>query len=366
MSKIRSLLRENIRKVYPYQPGKPIQEVKRELGLRNVIKLASNENPLGASPRAIKAIQKALPELNRYPESSCFYLKRHLAEKFGLKEDNFIIGNGSDEIIVLVLRALINPGDGVVIAHPTFLIYDIQAKACGAKIIKVPLRDFRYDLKRMREKINPQVKVVFVANPDNPTGTYVTDKEVEEFMKDIPEEVVIFFDEAYYEFARELGDYPNSLKFLGKKNIIITRSFSKAYGLAGLRVGYGIGSPELISYLERIREPFNVNSLAQIGALAALDDKEFLEETLRITRMGKEYLYSEFEKMSLSFIPSATNFILVNIGRKSEYVFKGLLKKGIIVRDMKAWGLDNFIRVTVGTKEENQRFIKELRKILRS
>ncbi|MCM8784285.1 MAG: histidinol-phosphate transaminase [Candidatus Omnitrophica bacterium] len=361
---IKSLLRKNIDKVQPYHPGKPIQEVKRELGLNDVIKLASNENPLGVSPKAIEAILEALPDVNRYPESSCFYLKRRLAQKFGLKEENFIIGNGSDEIIVLVLRALINPGDTVVIAHPTFLIYDIQSNACGAKIIEVPLKSFRYDLKKMKEKISDKVKIVFIANPDNPTGTYVTEKEIEEFMKDIPEKTLVFFDEAYYEFAQAFKGYPDTLRFLDRKNIIITRSFSKAYGLAGLRVGYGIGSPDLISYLERIREPFNVNSLAQAGALAALDDRSFLEKTLEITRKGKEYLYSEFKKMGLSFIPSATNFVLVDVIKNSEYIFKELLKKGVIVRNMETWGLNNFIRVTIGTKKENERFIKELRKIL--
>jgi len=364
MPKIKSIFRKSIEKIKPYKPGKPIEEVKRELGLRKVIKLASNENPLGPSPKAIKAILKSISDLNRYPDSNCFYLKQKLAKRFGLKEGNFIIGNGSDELIVLVLRALIEPGDEVLIAYPTFLIYEIQAHACGAKVIRVPLKSFRYDLERMREKVNPRVKIVFIANPDNPTGTYVTKDEVNKFMEGIPEETVVFFDEAYYEFAKDFPDYPDTLQFLGKKNIIITRSFSKAYGLAGLRIGYGIGSPYLIDHLERIREPFNVNILAQVGALHALEDKDFLEKTMEINRKGKEYLYSEFRKLGLSFVPSATNFILVDIKRDSREVFQALLRRGVIVRDMKDWGLNNFIRVTIGTKEENERFIKELRRLI--
>ncbi|MCM8765561.1 MAG: histidinol-phosphate transaminase [Candidatus Omnitrophica bacterium] len=365
MSEIKLLLRKNIEKVKPYQPGKPISEVKRELGLQRVIKLASNENPLGPSPKAVRAILKSVSELHRYPESNCFYLKRKLAERFNLKEDNFIIGNGSDEIIVLVLRALIDPGDKVMIAEPTFLIYEIQANACGARVIKIPLRNFRYDLKRMKENLTPEVKVVFIANPDNPTGTYVTEEEVKEFMENIPEKTFVFFDEAYYEFASTLPDYPRSLQFLNKRNIIITRSFSKAYGLAGLRVGYGMGRADLIAYLERIREPFNVNSLAQAGALSALEDASFLKKTLETTQEGKAYLYKEFEKLGLTYLPSATNFVLVDIGRDSERIFQQLLREGVIVRGLKPWGLDNFIRVTIGRREENEKFIKALKKVLR-
>lgn len=361
---IKPLLRKNIESVKPYKPGKPIEEVRRELGLQRAIKLASNENPLGPSPRALRAILKSVYDLNRYPDANCYYLKQKLSKRFGLKKENFIIGNGSDEIIVLVLRALINPGDEVIVAYPTFLIYEIQAIASGAKIIRVPLNSFRYDLKKMREKINPHTKLLFIANPDNPTGTYVTKKEVDEFMKDISKNVLVFFDEAYYEFAEGFSDYPHTLKYLDKKNVIITRSFSKAYGLAGLRIGYGIGSSELIGYLERIREPFNVNMLAQVGALSALDDRKFLEKTLRITAEEKEYLYSEFKKLGISYIPSATNFILINVEKESEKIFKTLLKKGIIVRSMKDWGLNNFIRVTIGKREENELFIKEFKKLL--
>jgi len=361
---IRHSVRKHIWQVKPYKPGKPIEEVQRELGLKDIIKLASNENPLGPSPKALEAIKAYLPKINRYPESNCFYLKRALAKHFNLTPANFIIGNGSDEIIVLALRTFINPGDEVIVATPTFLIYEIQSQACGARIVSVPLKDFRYDLRKMKKAITRRTKIVFIANPDNPAGTYVNEDKVKEFMNGIPKKTLVFFDEAYFEFAKNSRDYPNTLKFLRNRNVIITRSFSKAYGLAGIRVGYGISSPEIINYLERIREPFNVNTLAQVAATVALKDKSFLRRTIKITEEGKKILYRQFDKLGLRYIPSATNFILVDVDRDGVKVFRSLLKEGIIVREMKPWGLDNFIRVTVGTAKENKRFIKALKKAI--
>jgi histidinol-phosphate aminotransferase len=358
-------IRRNILNIKPYQPGKPIEELERELGLKNIIKLASNENPLGPSPKAVEAISSSVGKINRYPESGCFYLRHALAKNFWLKPENFIIGNGSDEIIVLALRAFINPGDEVIVASPTFLIYEIQARACGAGIVTVPLKNFRYDLSKMKNAITPKTKIVFIANPDNPTGTYVTQAEVSEFMNNVSKKTLVFFDEAYFEFAKNFSDFPQTLKFFKNGNVIITRSFSKAYGLAGLRVGYGISSPGIVNCLERVREPFNVNSLAQVAACAALKDNFFLQRTIKITEEGKKFLYWQFDKLGLRYIPSATNFILVDVRREGTGVFKSLLKEGVIVRDMKAWKLNNFIRVTVGTKKENERFIKALDKILR-
>ena len=360
---IRHSIRKHLWLVKPYKPGKPIEEVQRELGLKDIIKLASNENPLGPSPKALSAIKENLIRLNRYPDSNSFYLKAALAKRFNLTPSNFIIGNGSDEIIVLALRAFINPNDEVVVATPTFLIYEIQSNACGAKIITVPLKDFRYDLKKMKKAITSRTKIVFIANPDNPTGTYVTEKEVLEFMDGMPKKTLVFFDEAYFEFADDLKDFPHTLKFLKNNNVIIARSFSKVYGLAGLRVGYGIASAELIGYLERVREPFNINSLAQVAATAALKDKSFLERTLKTTEEGKKYLYRELNKLGLLYLTSATNFVLVDVG-DGERIFGLLLKEGVIVRDMKAWKLPGFIRVNVGTDSENRRFIKALKKVI--
>ncbi|OGW85151.1 MAG: histidinol-phosphate transaminase [Omnitrophica bacterium RIFCSPLOWO2_01_FULL_45_10] len=360
------IVRSNILKVKPYVPGKPIEEVQRELGLKNVIKLASNENCLGPSPNAIAAVRKSLNNINRYPDASSFYLKRKLAKKLGVKESNLIIGNGSDEIITLAVKTFVDEGDEVVIASPTFLIYEIASQVQNAKITIVPLaKGLRYDLKAMGAAITPKTKMVFIANPDNPTSTYVTRKEIEEFLEGISRDVIVFLDEAYFEFAfRAFKDYPNGLDYIfARPNIVVSRSFSKAYGLAGLRIGYGVSNDEFIDYMERAREPFNVNLLAQIGAAAALDDDDFLKKTLSHVEKEKIYLYSELDKMKLEYVNSATNFILVNIKEDCVRVFKALLNEGVIVRDMKAWRLDSYIRVTIGTREENGKFVVALKKV---
>lgn len=360
--KMGGLVRENILKIKPYQPGKPIEELQREMGLKEVIKLASNENALGPSPLAVKAAKAALPGVNRYPDANCYYLKRRLARKLRVKPEQLIISNGSDEIIVLATRAFLGGGDEVIISEPSFLIYRIAVAASGVKIVSCPLRDFRYDLKAMKDKITARTKLIFIANPDNPSGTYVTEKEVASFFRGLPAGIIVFFDEAYFEFVEE-GDFPDTLRYLGKRDVIITRTFSKAYGLSGLRVGYGMSSPEIIGYLNRVREPFNVNLLAQAAALAALKDREHLKKTKRLVREGKKYLYREFARMGLTYVKSAANFILVDVGCPGEKLYRRLLKSGIIVRAMGAWGLDNFIRVTVGRMEENRRFIRELERI---
>lgn len=356
------LVRKNIPGITPYQPGKPIEELQRELGLREVIKLASNENPLGPSPKAIDAIKGALSDLNRYPDNNCFYLKEKLAKKLGIEVSNLIIGNGSDEIVVIALRTFVDETDEVVIAKPTFLIYELQAKVSGANISLVPLRDFRYDLPAMKRAITDKTKLIFIANPDNPTGSYVTQEEVRDFFDGLPEDIIVFFDEAYFELA-DFQDYPKTLEYLNKRNVIITRTFSKAYGLSGLRVGYGISNPELIGYLNRVREPFNVNSLAQAGALAALDDDQHLEGTKAIIREGKRFLYSVFDELGIFYVKSAANFILAKFD-DAKGISSRLQEKGIIVRYMKAWQLDNFIRVTIGTMEENEKFAKLLKEVL--
>lgn len=357
------LPRKSILNIKPYKPGKPITEVKRELGLRDVIKMASNENPLGPSPKALAAIKRYLPDLNRYPESGCFYLRQALSKRLKVKPEQLIVGNGSDELIVLALRAFVDEGDEVVIATPTFLIYEIVSKIQGAKIKKVPTRYFKYNLKAMKYAVTKNTKMLFIANPDNPNGTYVTKYELEEFLKDLPESMIVFIDEAYFDFVAE-KDYPNGLNYITKNNIIVTRSFSKSYGLAGLRIGYGISRPEIIRCMDSVREPFNVNSMAQIAAIAALKDRAFLSKTKKVTEKGRRFLYGEFKEMGLRYIPSVTNFVLFEVGKDATEVYKRLLKKGVIVRSMKAWDMDTFIRVTVGKEKENKRFIKELKKII--
>ncbi|MEA3328523.1 MAG: histidinol-phosphate transaminase, partial [Candidatus Omnitrophota bacterium] len=360
----RKLVGKNILRIKPYKPGKPIEELKRELKLKQVIKLASNENALSPSLKVTSAIKNSLSSLNRYPDDTCYYLKKKLAGRLGFSPSNLIIGNGSDEIIALTLRAFLNPAEEVVIARPTFLIYEIVAKIAGAKIKYVPLKDLKYDLKSMAEAVTKKTKIIFVANPDNPTGTYLTGDEVRLFLAKVPKEVIVYFDEAYFEFA-DVPDFPDTLKLINKRNIITTRTFSKIYSLAGLRIGYGLANKQIIGYLNRVREPFNVNSIAQVAALAALDEKDCLRQTLKMVKEGKKYIYNELEKIGLKYVPSATNFVLIDLGKNSRIVFNRLLKRGIIVRDMRAWKLDNFIRVTIGTMSENKKFIKAFKEVSR-
>ncbi|MDP2912783.1 MAG: histidinol-phosphate transaminase [Candidatus Omnitrophota bacterium] len=361
-SDMKNLVRQNILNVKNYVPGKPIEEVRRELGLDEVIKLASNENCLGPSPKAIRAIRRSLKDVNRYPDSSFFYLRKKIAGSLGIKEKEVVFGNGSDEIICLAVRAFVEDGDEVIIAKPTFLIYEIVSQIQNASVRFVPLdRDLRHDLKAMKEAVTNSTKMVFIANPDNPTGTYVTKSELDEFFKGLRDDLIVFIDEAYFEFANYgFKDYPNGMDYLRRPGVIVARSFSKAYGLAGLRIGYGISSPEVIQYMDMVREPFNVNSLAQAAALAALEDKVFLKKTLAHVEKEKKFLYSAFQNMGLDCIKSATNFIVVDVKRDCKEVFNVLLKDGVIVRDMKAWGLDTFIRVTVGTRAEDRKFLAAL------
>ncbi len=364
---MKKLVRENILNVRNYVPGKPIEEVQREEGLKEVVKLASNENCFGPSPKALEAIKKNLKNINRYPDSSSFYLRRKMAKTLGVPEEGLIFGNGSDEIIGMAVRTFVNEGEEVVIAKPTFLIYEIVSQIQNARIKFVPLtKEFKHDLKTMKKAVTARTKMVFIANPDNPTGTYVSKNELNSFLRGLPEGAILFLDEAYFEFANNaLRDYPNGIDYLDRRPaLIVARSFSKAYGLAGIRVGYGVSNPEIISYMERTREPFNVNLLAQAAAEAALDDRAFLKKTLAHVEREKRFLYSEFCKMDLRYVESATNFVMVNVEDDCKKVFARLLKKGVIVRDMKAWGFNTFIRVTVGTREENRKFVKALKEII--
>jgi histidinol-phosphate aminotransferase len=348
-----------------YTPGKPIEEVRRELTLSSVLKLASNENALGPSPKAVAAIRRAVGSLHRYPESACPILRAKLAKRLRVPPESLIFGNGSDELIVLALRAFVDPGDAVVVASPTFLIYELQARACGARVSVVPLKDFRYDLPAMQAAVSPHTKLVFIANPDNPTGSYVTRRELDAFLRGLPPETLVFVDEAYAEFV-EAADYPQTLGLTAERPLIVTRTFSKAYGLAGIRVGYGVARPSLIAAMNAVREPFNVNSLAQAAAAAALEDAAFLEKTRAMVREGRAYLENAFEALRLRYVPSAANFILVRLGPRAGEVVRALLAQGVIVREMSAWKLAGCLRVTIGTKAENRAFIQALKKCLAS
>lgn len=357
------LVRNNILAVTPYVSGKPIEETRRELGLREVVKLASNENALGPSPKAVEAIKKALPGLNRYPDSQGFYLKKKLAKALRLGADNFVLGNGSDELIDIVIRTFVEDDENVVTADLTFLEYEIVSSVNARKVVRVPLRYFKYDLEALRKKIDRKTKIVFIANPNNPTGTYVTRCELEEFLAGLPANVIVVLDEAYDSFI-DTDDFPFGINYIKKANVLVFKTFSKAYGLAGIRLGYAVGRPELISFMERVRQPFNVNSLAQAAACAALDDRKFLEKTRAEVLRGKEYLYAALRGLGIACVQSAANFLLVDTGRDGVGVFRELLKFGVIVRDMKQYGLKNFVRVTIGTRKENEKFITALKKVL--
>jgi len=361
-----SLARKNISGIKPYVAGKPIEETKRQLGLREVIKLASNENPLGASPLALQAIKKNITGINRYPDSNSFYLKRKLSRCFNLEPANFLLGNGSDELIDIIIKAFVEEDENIITAETTFLEYSIIGQALGRRVVTVPLRYFKYDLGSIKKKIDRQTKLIFIANPNNPTGTYVTKYEVEDFMQALPEGVILVMDEAYDTFI-DVDDFPASLKYVNAnnaKNVIVLKTLSKAYGLAGLRLGFAIAAAPLVSCMEKVRQPFNVNILAQAAALAALEDKKFLLKTKKLIAQGKSYLYDALTESGIAYVPSVANFILIDVGRDCTEVFREMLKYGVIVRDMKQYGLKNFIRVTIGTRKENERFIKVLKKVL--
>jgi len=361
---MKDLVRKNILSVSPYVAGKPIDETKRELRLKEVIKLASNENPIGPSPKAVEAIRKVLSDLNRYPDSQSFYLKRKLAKTLNVNPESLVLGNGSDELIDIIIKTFVEDDENIVTADTTFLEYGIIATVNNRKITRVPLRYFKYDLESIRKRIDKKTKLIFIANPNNPTGTYVTRYELNEFIRELPDNILLVLDEAYDLFI-DVNDFPGDKEMLKNKNIIILKTFSKAYGLAGLRLGYAIANPELASFMERTRQPFNVNLLAQAGALAALDDRKFLSKAKEVVLEGKRYFYDNFKKMGISYVPSVANFVLIDVEQDGFEFFKKMLKFGVIVRDMKQYGLKNFIRVTIGTKNENERFIRVLSKILK-
>lgn len=364
MSDIKDLGRSAIFTLKPYVPGKPIEEVEREFGITGVVKLASNENPLGPAPAALDALQNAIKRVNTYPDSNCYYLKKELSSYVDLPEDYFVIGNGTDEILKMIGETFLNPGDEVLFAWPSFSEYDFITRLMGAKPVTVPLRDFTHDLGEMARQIGERTKIVFICNPNNPTGTIVSDKEVRQFLDKIPPDVLVVFDEAYYEYVTD-PDYASTVELIKEgKRVVVLRTFSKLYGLAGLRVGYGMAAPEIIELINRVREPFNVNLLAQEAAAAALRDRDFLQKSRDVVQKGKEYLYKSFAKLNLDYIPSEANFIFIDIQRDSRQVFTSLLKTGVIIRTGDIFGYPNWIRVTVGTSEQNKRLITNLEKIL--
>jgi len=348
-------------KITPYQPGKPIEEVKREYKLKQVIKLASNENPFPPSEKVLSAMEASLKDINRYPDGDCFYLKKKLARSLGVDTKELVLGNGSDEILDIIAKAFLNPRENEIITSDvTFLEYKITGQISGVRVKEIPLRNFRYDLKAIKGAITKKTKAIFIANPNNPTGTYIKKAEFEDFLVSIPENIIVVYDEAYQEFVNE-KDFPRGLKYYKEKNFITLKTFSKIYGLAGLRLGYAVTNEEFAEAMNRVRQPFNVNSIAQTAALAVLDDKEFIKRTRETVWSGKKFLERELDRLNIEYVPSVTNFILVNVKKD---IFQPMLKLGVIVRPMDMYGLGSTIRVTVGTREENEKFISVLKRVL--
>jgi histidinol-phosphate aminotransferase len=361
-----SLIVPHLTQLTPYQAGKPLEELERELGLTDAIKLASNENPLGPSPLALAAIRDTLENLHRYPDSHAYYLKDDLARHLGLKPQQLILGNGSDEVLDLLVRALVPPGGEVLSTAHTFLMYGLITRAVGGIFRAVPLKEKRVDLKAVAQAVTSQTRMIILCNPNNPTGTAFRRPEWKDFLAAVPPTTTVVLDEAYIDFADD-PQVPSCLEYLAEERPLVgLRTFSKAYGLAGLRIGYGFGPSELMDYLNRLRMPFNVNRLAQVAARAALLDADFLAKTRELVLEGKDLLYRELGRLGLPFVPSQTNFVLIRVPRSGKEVFEAMLREGVIIRAMDAYGFPDYIRVNVGLPAENQRFIEALQKVLGS
>jgi len=361
--KIENLTRKGILKIESYVPGKSIEEVQKEFGAKKWVKLASNENLLGPSPKAIAAIRNELHNVHLYPEGPCTVLRKTLAEKLAISEKKVVISNGADNLILMIANAFVNEGDEVMMADPTFSVYTNVTQMMGGKPIKVKLKDFTHDLESMWKRVSRKTKLVFICNPNNPTGTIVSQEAFNRFLSKLPKRVVVVLDEAYGDFAED-AFYPNGLDYIKeRKQIIVLRTFSKVYGLAGLRIGYALGREDLVDCLYQVRDPFPVHRLAQVAAVAALNDEDHAIRSIQLVYEGKRYLCKELDGMGLSYVPSQANFIFIDFEKDSEKVFQDFLKKGIIIRPGKVWGYPTFVRVTIGRMEDNRRFIRALKKI---
>ncbi len=348
----------------PYSTGKPIEELEREYGIDNSIKLASNENPLGPSPMALEALKGAVEKINRYPDGGGHDLLEKLSDKLFVEPSNIILGNGSDEIIGMLTRALLCQGDEVIIPKPSFLMYEIMVRSAGAVPIFVPLKSLGIDLNAIQRSITPKTRIIFICNPNNPTGTIILNNDFKAFMENIPDNILVVVDEAYMEFVKDQR-YANSIEQIKMgKPVVTLRTFSKAYGLAGLRIGYGVMSTEISELLNRIRQPFNANLLAQIAAQAALDDRDFLKKTTRLVHDGLKYLHGALTGMGIKYFPTQANFFLINVEKNGDEVFESLLQLGVITRSMSSYGYPRYIRINVGTEKENRRFINALSRVL--
>jgi len=364
LTDIWQLVRPSIKQIKPYSPGKSSQEVKEELGIEEVTKLASNENPLGPSPQAIAAMQQAAADVYIYPDPLCRDLTEALAAHWDVDPEGIVVGRGSDEIIHMLGLAFLNPGEEVIYSSPPFALYPFTTIIMDAKSVQIPHKDFVHDLPAMAAAITNRTKMIFISNPYNPTGTIVTADEIKEFMAQVPDDVVVMFDEAYYEYVDD-ADYGDGLPFVEEgRNAIVLRTFSKTYGLAGLRIGYGIAPPELAAALKQVREPFNVAGIAQAAALASLQDPEQVQRSFQLVQEGKEYLYNEFDNMGLGYVPTQANFVFVDVGIDSQECFDALMRCGVTVRTGDIFGFPTYIRVTIGTAEQNRHFVNALCEVL--
>ena len=354
-----------IKKLENYTPGKPIDEVKRELGITEITKLASNENPLGASPLAIRAMIDSMKNIHRYPDSSGYELRKKLANKFNIKQNNVVLGAGSEGIMSTIMRTFLLNDDELISAKNSFIGFRVLANASGRKVMWVPMKKYRYDLEKMVEQITEYTKIIYIANPDNPMGTYVTEKEFDEFYSYVPDRVLIILDEAYFEFAHDKLDYPDSMKYR-YDNVITLRSFSKAYGLGGVRIGYGFAHSDLISNLLKVKVPFEPSTLGQIAGLAAISDTDFLKKTIKLNKNGMNFLSNQLDTLGVKHIKSAANFITTVWDSESmaKELTITLLNMGVIVRHLDTFGWPNCIRISIGLEKENEQFISSLGEIL--
>jgi len=348
----------------PYIPGKPVEELERELGVRNAIKIASNENPLGPSPLALKAMEESLRETHRYPDGDAFYLKNKVADTLELKPETLIFGNGSNDVLDIAARTYMRAGDEAVMGEYAFIVYPLATQAVGAKAVISPMPDYTHDLRDMYSRITIKTKIVFIANPNNPTGTMVKRDELEWFLDKVPDDILVVIDEAYFEYVDD-PEYPNTLEFHSMgKSILTVRTFSKIYGLAGIRLGYGVANVKIISEMHRVRQPFNVSSIAQKAGIAALGDTGHVRRSKELNREGLEYLREELGKLGIKFAPTSTNFILIDLDRDPMPTYNALLREGVIVRPVAGYGLRTHLRVTAGLPDENVKFINALSRVL--
>ncbi len=353
--------------IQPYQPGRPIEEIQRLYGIHDVIKLASNENPLGASPKAVEAMNRALKQINRYPDGDCYALRQALAQHHHLPMEQIRVSNGADGLIRETCMAYLDENCDVIVSRSSFPIYDKYVLAMRARLIKTPLKNFGLDLFAMSNSINNRTRIIFVCNPNNPTGTIIHRNELDAFLTDVPQHILVVLDEAYYEFV-DSQYFPNSIRYVlsGSPNIIILRTFSKIYGIAGIRLGYGMGHQAIFHSIDRVREAFGVNLLAQAAGIAALEDEEFVKASVEDNKNGRKYLYQEFDRLDIAYIPSHTNFILAELGPKAQVIIEKMTQKGIILRPCAQYDLPTYSRITIGSQSENQRLIRALEEVIQT